>query len=368
MLDVVSHWLGPNIYVNHSHVTWRPAGAGAPHAWHRDGGTELRSCSRTFPMFLKVGFVLTDMSEPGKGNIGCVPISRAAAWGEVPRDKWTARPTSERAIVQPDGSVRSVKAIVNADTLLLKAGTAVLFEQCWHSGLSNAHNADDRCVMYVQYARRFLQPMDPARYDTLRELQPCSPVRRQLLLLPSDVEYLPNNRSSLYYPPKTLPLLERQRERQLRGRPTSFSPTRPAPRAFLALTAVVLCAHVAGGIPSRRYEQHDPTPLEGFVSKIVPAASVAQIDALIEARAQGHWHRLLSLSCGLNLRAASLGFSRRARNACGARMGGFLSCAAAAVVFALRPSWIVDNLPSWSSSRVTPILANVGVRQLCRHV
>ena len=214
VLDVVCHWLGPNIYVNHSHVTWRPAGAGAPHAWHRDGGSELRSCSRTFPMFLKVGFVLTDMSEPGRGNIGCLPVDRDPVWAEVPRDEWTARPTAERAVVQLDGSVPSVKVIANADTLLLKAGAAVLFEQCWHSGLSNAQNSGDRCVMYVQYARRFLQPMDPARYGLLRAHTACSRVRQQLLLLPSDVEYLPNNRSSLYYPPKTLPLLERQRERQ----------------------------------------------------------------------------------------------------------------------------------------------------------
>ena len=274
-------------------------------------------------MFLKVGFVLTDMSAPNKGNIGCVPINRDPVWGEVPRDEWTARPTAERAILQPDGSVRSVKAILNADPLLLKAGTAVLFEQCWHSGLSNAENPDDRCVIYVQYARRFLQPMDPARYELLREQQPCSRVRQQLLLLPSDVAYLPNNRSNLYYPPKTLPLLERQRER---------------------------------GIPFRRHERHGQVP-EGFVNKVVPVATAAQIDALIKALDQGRWCWTLSLPSSLNVRAALASSWRRGRIA---GLGGLACCASVALFFASR--FMLVSVPS----RCAPLLASVGLCQLRR--
>ena len=239
VLDVVSHWLGPNVYVNHSHITWRPAGAGPPNAWHRDGGDDLRGCSRLVPMFLKVGFVLTDMSKAGNGNFGCLPLARKPVWETV------------------EGTDRPV--IVNADTLLLRPGTAVLFEQCWHSGLSNVENAQDRCVFYVQFARRILQPLDPADYTTLRSspLVASCPVRQQLLPIASDVQYSPHNRSSVYYPVgkgRSLPLLERQKQR---------------------------------GIPCKRFrmERRNELP-DGCEARVVPSALAAQVDALISAHEQ----------------------------------------------------------------------------------
>ena len=35
-------------------------------------------------MFMKVGFVLTDMSEPDWGNFGCVPLTREPEWYASP--------------------------------------------------------------------------------------------------------------------------------------------------------------------------------------------------------------------------------------------------------------------------------------------
>lgn len=246
VLDAVVHWLGPNLYVNHSHVTILPAGQGAPvNAWHRDGGTELSGatgdgCERTLPLFIKVGFVLTDMTEAGMGNLACLPLYR-----------------------EPDWAVTSAsRAIVNADMLRLKAGTAVLFERCWHSGLSNAANSEDRCIFYLQYARRFLQPMDPTQYTPLRQL-PCSPVRKQLLQLPGDVEYSGNNRSSFYYP-RALPLLDRQNQR---------------------------------GIPFKGHSKLVPA---GYVSRNVPAELLPQIEALVRAQEGGRASRLaLPLSAAI---------------------------------------------------------------------
>ena len=58
---------------------------------------------------------------------------------------YTSDPINDDAFFE--GSSRPV--VTNGDTLLLSAGTAVLFEQCWHSGLSNASNTLDRCVFYV---------------------------------------------------------------------------------------------------------------------------------------------------------------------------------------------------------------------------
>ena len=234
VLDVVAHWLGPNLYVNHSHVVRRGAGKGDRHGWHQDGGSELPD-GGSFPMFMKVGFVLTDMTEKGYGNFGCVPLTRVPEWGEQ------------------DGK----KAIVNADTLLLNAGSAVLFEQCWHAGLGNQNNPEDRYVFYVQYARRILQPFDPARYGVLRE-QTCSPLQEQLLMLPSDAQYLRNNRSCLYAgtisSSETLPLKIRQKQR---------------------------------GIPTRKLLKEARPPV-GYVNKVVPVDLVAQIDALIEAHEAKH--------------------------------------------------------------------------------
>ena len=40
--------------------------------------------------------------------------------------------------------------VINGDTLIARAGTAVIFGQCWHSGLSNEANEGDRCVFYIQ--------------------------------------------------------------------------------------------------------------------------------------------------------------------------------------------------------------------------
>jgi len=231
VLDVIGHWLGPNIYVNHSHVTSRKAGLGAPNAWHQDGGTELPGC--TYPMFMKVGFVLTDMSEEGKGNFGCLTTMKEPVW-EMQHD--------------PNKNV-TAPGIVNAETVLMKAGSAVLFEKCWHSGMSNADNVEDRYVFYVQYARRILQPLDPAQYSRLREQDEMSLMRQQLLLLPTDVQYLPNNRSSLYHPSdfEPLPLHIRQERRK---------------------------------IP---YKEHNQEPPAGCINKAVPMALVAQVDALIQA-------------------------------------------------------------------------------------
>ena len=238
VLDVVSHWLGPNLYVNHSHVVRRGKGKGHRHGWHRDGGTEMPGMS-AFPMFMKVGFVLTDMLEPQMGNFDCVPLTREPEWGEI----------------------EGKKAIINADSLLLKAGSAMLFEQCWHAGGSNAKNPNDRYVFYVQYARRILRPFDPAHYSGLRE-QLCTPVQQQLLMLPTDVQYLPDNRSSLYHPNdfQPSPLRVQQEER---------------------------------GVPFKQHQGLHPTA--GYVNKVVTIAQAAQIDALVQV--QQSEDAMLAIGC-----------------------------------------------------------------------
>ena len=151
---------------------------------------------------------------------------------------------------EPNSNYNGQKIITNADTVLLKAGSAVLFEQCWHSGLSNAKNTHDRCVFYVQYARRILQPLDPAQYSSLRE-QPCSPLRQQLLMLPSDFQYLPDNRNCLYHPDEfePLPLKIRHEER---------------------------------GIPFKLHQGLHPPA--GYVKKVIPMAQAAQVDLLVQSQ------------------------------------------------------------------------------------
>jgi len=157
--------LGWNIYLYHSHLdVTPPADAAALRwrvAWHQDSmrvNDEIESRPR--PRFsLKIGYYLTDVSEPDRGNTLIVPGSHLCDELDCPAD----------GASNPEG----------AEPLCVKPGTAVLIDRrIWHSRSPNLCN-ETRKVIWYGYAYRWLRPKDEM---TVAHLYPTlDPIRRQIL-------------------------------------------------------------------------------------------------------------------------------------------------------------------------------------------
>src|SRR5882762_1629991 len=91
--------LGWNLHVYHSHVDVHPPhrSPSEPHwGWHQDGGRQNREVE-TSPrprLSVKLGYWLSDVSEPGRGNLMLVPGSHTTNWlpGPPRRDAVWAPP------------------------------------------------------------------------------------------------------------------------------------------------------------------------------------------------------------------------------------------------------------------------------------
>lgn len=157
--------LGWNIYLYHSHLDLTPPADAAALkwrvAWHQDSmrvNDEIESRPRP-RLSLKIGYFLTDVSEPDRGNTLIVPGSHLNDEVDCPAD----------GVSNPPG----------AEPLCLKAGDAVLIDRrIWHSRSPNLWN-QTRKVVWYGYAYRWLRPKDEM---TVRHLFPgLDAVRRQLL-------------------------------------------------------------------------------------------------------------------------------------------------------------------------------------------
>lgn len=112
-------------------------------------------------MQVRVGFVLTDLSQPDCGNLLVIPGSHHA---EVP--------------VPEDLSDESL--VTSAIQLCAKAGSAILFHQgLWHSGGPNAQ-AHHRYMFHTVYAPAWLRPTEKI-HNSMEFLQRTTPRRRQLM-------------------------------------------------------------------------------------------------------------------------------------------------------------------------------------------
>ena len=157
--------LGWNIYLYHSHVdvtppadaqalTWRVA-------WHQDSmrvNDEIESHPRP-RLSLKIGYYLTDASQPDRGNTLVLPGSHMQDEIDCPAD----------GVSNPDG----------AEPLCIKPGTAVLIDRrIWHSRSPNLWD-QTRKVVWYGYSYRWLRPKDAM---TVAHLYPkLDPIRRQIL-------------------------------------------------------------------------------------------------------------------------------------------------------------------------------------------
>jgi ectoine hydroxylase len=130
-------------------------------AWHQDSmrvNDEIESRPRP-RLSLKIGYFLTDVSQPDRGNTLIVPGSHLNDEIDCPAD----------GISNPTG----------AEPLCLQPGTAVLIDRrVWHSRSPNFWN-ETRKVIWYGYAYRWLRPKDEM---TVRQLYPLlDPIRRQIL-------------------------------------------------------------------------------------------------------------------------------------------------------------------------------------------
>lgn len=167
VFPLVAGLLGWDIHLITSHLIVRPPNPPGTSAhfkgesWHRDGGLSSIEMQEPHPrLFLKVAYLLSDQSEPGRGNTQVVPGS----------NRLTGRPAQAPDAPHPYGAME----------ILGQAGDAFLFEQrTWHAVGPNLSDIT-RKSLFLGYGYRWVRPMDyltpPA--DLLPQ---CDPTRRQLL-------------------------------------------------------------------------------------------------------------------------------------------------------------------------------------------
>ena len=159
--------LGWNIQLYISHlIMYPPEPADTPRIrkaahWHQDGGRPVPEMERPHPrLSLKVSYWLSDVTHRDNGAMRLIPGSH----------KLDTRPPPGEAEGDPDGAI----------DLLVKRGTAVLFDRrMWHSRGRNYSGAT-RKVLFMGYSYRWLRGLD---YNLMSPdvLAKCDAIRRQLL-------------------------------------------------------------------------------------------------------------------------------------------------------------------------------------------
>jgi ectoine hydroxylase len=162
--------LGWNIHIYHSHLDVHPPiGDRQPFRfeWHQDGGRQNREIETTPRprLSVKLGYWLSDVSVPGRGNLKVVPGSHVTNWIDGP-------PRRDIQWPDPDGAVE----------VTAEPGDVIFFDRrIWHARSSN-HSAHIRKAVFFGYTYRWSAIRDisaaaPAR-DWFGQL---TPVQQQLL-------------------------------------------------------------------------------------------------------------------------------------------------------------------------------------------
>lgn len=163
--------LGWNIYSHHNHIDVNPPvrdPGRLPWNWHQDGyrqNSDVDAVPR--PMFsLKICYVLSDLSETGRGATQIIPGSHL-------NNELAGRPAKPTdPYVNPPGAVE----------IQAEAGDAFVFDRrLWHSRSLNTSDIV-RKLVFVGYTHRWIRPLDEPRYHPDDNWQSgLSAIRRQLL-------------------------------------------------------------------------------------------------------------------------------------------------------------------------------------------
>lgn len=103
--------------------------------WHIDGHDDGYRLFSPIPLLqLKIGYYLSDMTLPGRGNLCVVP-------------------GSHKAVVQPDkDDLRKTELFAGATQICAPAGTAILFHNAlWHSSGPWTRDDGERIMLYYAY-------------------------------------------------------------------------------------------------------------------------------------------------------------------------------------------------------------------------
>jgi ectoine hydroxylase len=154
--------LGDYFILQSSWCTKSPPGFGGQR-FHQDGSGvyEFRRLAVPTPLLqLRIGYFLTDQSEPTMGNMVLIPGSHNATVA-VPRET-------------------TPEDMPLAQVICGKPGTALLFHQgVWHCGTRNEQSYP-RFIQHMVYAPPWLVPSDRTRNDP-EFLARTTPLRRALL-------------------------------------------------------------------------------------------------------------------------------------------------------------------------------------------
>ena len=163
-LPLVVDVLGPNVFMYHCHLDVHPPESvdGLPWMWHQDGGVVNRDLegSPRPRLSLKVAFFLTDVSEPGRGNLVLLPGSHRSDAIERPPDDDNALPGARPVLARP--------------------GDAVVFDRrVWHMRSPNSSTLTRKALFYA-YTFRWVRARDELSVQA-DLLHLVTPVRGQLL-------------------------------------------------------------------------------------------------------------------------------------------------------------------------------------------
>jgi hypothetical protein len=165
---------GWNIHSHHSHLDVTPPErepGPLRWGWHQDGyrqNSDPETMNPRVPrpmLSLKIGYVLSDLSETGRGATKIIPGSHLLNSLERPAD--------------PDAPGRDPEGAVE---ITADPGDAFLFDRrLWHSRSANL-SAITRKMLFVGYTYRWIRPLDDVRIDRAGSWWANrTPVQRQLL-------------------------------------------------------------------------------------------------------------------------------------------------------------------------------------------